>query len=448
MKHAKAVSTQQLAAFSARYNESPSRRAMTNAVAKTEIADVTFDNRCLRGDRFHFSVEIPTLPVTNQERSGRCWIFAGANLLREEVAKACKLDSFELSQNYIAFWDKFEKCNYYLESVIDLIDRPVDDRTLCWIFSTGVQDGGQWDMFVSLIEKYGAVPKEAMDETYQSSHTAAMNSLLNTKLHQYAAHLQKIFRDGADNDALHAEKDTMLREVYCFLCTCLGEPPAVFDFTWTDKDKQYHIDRGLTPKTFYDKYIKLPLNDYVSVINSPTSDKPFGKTYTVDYLGNVVGGRDILYLNLPVEELAALTVKQLQAGQLVWFGSDVSKCGDRKRGIWDSEAFDYASAFELDFSMEKGAALDYRESAMNHAMVITGVELDENGKPVRWKIQNSWSDEDGSKGYYLMSAAWFERYVYQVVIRREHLSEAQRAALDTEPGHLPPWDPMGTLADR
>ena len=180
----------QLSEYSARYNASPSRRAMTNALAKTELSDVTFDNRRLREDRFHFSVEIPTLPVTNQERSGRCWIFAGANLLREEVAKKCNLDRFELSQNYIAFWDKFEKANYFLESVIDRIDCPIDDRTLCWILSTGVQDGGQWDMFVSLIEKYGVVPKEAMDETYQSSHTAAMNGLLNTKLRQFAARLQ------------------------------------------------------------------------------------------------------------------------------------------------------------------------------------------------------------------------------------------------------------------
>ena len=175
MKHAESVSMKQLSEYSARYNTSPSRRAMTNALAKTELSDVTFDNRRLREDRFHFSVEIPTLPVTNQERSGRCWIFAGANLLREEVAKKCNLDRFELSQNYIAFWDKFEKANYFLESVIDRIDCPIDDRTLCWILSTGVQDGGQWDMFVSLIEKYGVVPKEAMDETYQSSHTAAMN---------------------------------------------------------------------------------------------------------------------------------------------------------------------------------------------------------------------------------------------------------------------------------
>lgn len=446
MKHAESVSMKQLSEYSARYNASPSRRTMTNALAKTELSDVTFDNRRLREDRFHFSVEIPTLPVTNQERSGRCWIFAGANLLREEVAKKCNLDRFELSQNYIAFWDKLEKANYFLESVIDRIDCPIDDRTLCWILSTGVQDGGQWDMFVSLIEKYGIVPKEAMDETYQSSHTAAMNGLLNTKLRQFAARLQKLHLDGTDD--LHAEKDAMLREIYSLLCTCLGEPPASFDFCWTDKDKQYHMDRSLTPKDFYEKYVGLPLGDYVSVINSPTSDKPFYRSYTVDYLGNVVGGRDVRYLNLPMEELVSLVIRQLQDGRLVWFGSDVGKCGDRKRGIWDSKAFDYASAFEMDFSMEKGDMLDYRESAMNHAMVITGVELDENGAPVRWKIQNSWSDENGEKGYYLMSADWFNRYVYQAVIRREYLSDAQREAFDADPNHLTPWDPMGTLADR
>lgn len=444
MKHAEAIGWKQLSACSARYNASPARRAMTNALAQTELAEVTFDHRRLRGDSFHFSVEIPTLPVTNQERSGRCWIFAGANLLREEVAKACGLEAFELSQNYISFWDKLEKSNYFLESVLDRIDCPVDDRTLCWILSTGVQDGGQWDMFVNLIEKYGVAPKEAMDETYQSSHTAAMNGLLNTKLRQFAARLQRMHRESAAD--LRAEKEGMLEEIYSLLCTCLGEPPASFDFCYTDREKAYHIDRGLTPKSFYEKYIALPLSDYVSVINSPTPDKPFSCPYTVDYLGNVVGGGDIRYLNLPMEELVDLAVRQLQAGQLVWFGSDVGKCGDRKRGIWDTEAFDYACAFGLDFSMEKGDMLDYRESAMNHAMVLTGVELGEDGKPLRWKVQNSWSDENGQKGYYLMSAAWFERYVYQVVIRREHLSAAQLEALGRDPKHLPPWDPMGALA--
>ena len=447
MQFTDAIGYRELADFSAHYNGSPARRAMTNALANTELADVTFDHRRLRDDRFHFSVELPTLPATNQERSGRCWIFAGLNVLRERAAKTCGLERFELSQNFIAFWDKLEKCGYFLESVIDRVDCPVDDRTLCWILSTGVQDGGQWDMFVSLVEKYGVVPKEAMDETYQSSHTGPMNGLLNTLLRRGAARLQSLARGGADADALHKEKKDILREAYALLCTCLGEPPASFDFAWTDKDKAYHVDRGLTPKSFYEKYVAADLGAYVSVINSPTGDKPFYKTFTVDYLGNVAGGNEVRYLNLPMAELVSLAVRQLQEGEPVWFGSDVSKCGDRKRGIWDTEAFDYASAFGDDFAMEKGAALDYRESAMNHAMVLTGVELGEDGAPVRWKVQNSWSDENGDKGYYLMSAAWFDRFVYQAVIRRDLLTEAQRAALGEEPGHLPPWDPMGSLAD-
>ena len=447
MKHAAAISPAMTSGFSKLYNESAAKRAMTNALAKTDLADVTFDNRRLRGDRFHFSVKIPTMPVTDQKSSGRCWLFAGLNLLREEVAKKCRLESFELSQNYIAFWDKYEKINYFLESVIDLIDNPPYERTLCWILSTGVQDGGQWDMFVSLVEKYGIVPKEAMDETYQSSHTNRMNQLLNRKLRQYAARLQRLHREGAGLEALQKEKEAMLEEMYGFLCTCLGDPPASFDFACTDKEKEYHIDRNLTPRQFYDKYIGLALEDYVSVIHSPTEDKPYYQSYTVDYLGNVVGGHDIRYLNLPMEELTALVVKQLQDGRLVWFGSDVAPCGDRERGIWDIAAFDYQSAFGMDFSMSKADMLDYRESAMNHAMVITGVDLDEAGKPTRWKIQNSWADKNGDKGYYLMSADWFDMYVYQAVIHKDYLSAAQLEAYRAEPKHLTPWDPMGTLAD-
>lgn len=438
----KGITENELKGYRDSYAENALSRAMTNALSKTEITDAAF---CSKGrPPFVFSVEIPTMGVTNQEKSGRCWIFSALNVLREQAAKKCGLEEFELSQNYVAFWDKFEKVNYFLESMLALADRPLTDRLVTYLLDGGVEDGGQWDMLVGVAEKYGVVPKSAMEETFQSSNTSKMNALLNTKLRQYACALRQAAADGKDTVSL---KNEMLAETYRFLCMCFGEPPRTFDFEYTDKDKKYHSDSGLTPLEFYRKYIGLNLKeDYISIINSPTEDKPFYQTYTVDYLGNVAEADPVHYLNLPMEEMEALIIRQLKDGELVWFGSDVGPMGERNLGLWSGECFDFNGTFGIDFSMPKKDRLDFRDSAMNHAMVITGVNLDDEGRPTRWKIENSWSDEHGKKGYYMMSASWFDAFVYQAVINKKYLSDAQKEALGKEYIHLDPWDPMGTLA--
>ncbi len=445
MKQFDEISAADTQRFHESYVQSPLCRAMTNVLYKNSVKDVSFRPASLQNTQFQYSVDLPTLEVTDQMHSGRCWIFSALNLLREQVAKKCNLEKFELSQNFISFWDKFEKVNYFLESIISLADRPVDDRLLTYVLSSGIEDGGQWDMLVNVVEKYGVVPKSAMEETHQSSNTSDMNHLMNAKLRQYAAKLRAAAKDGKD---LQQMKQEMLAEMYRFLCMCCGEPPKQFDFEYVDKDKKYHMVRGLTPKKFYEEYVGLNLRqDYISIINSPTQVKPFYQTYTVDYLGNVADGQPVHYLNLPMEEMEDLVVRQLKDGELVWFGSDVGHLGDRDKGLWCTECFDLDGTFGMDFSMTKAERLDCRESAMNHAMVITGVNLDEKGKPTKWKIENSWSDKHGDKGYYQMSADWFDNFVYQAVVSKKYLSAKQKAALETKPVHLNPWDPMGTLAD-
>ncbi|OUN68894.1 aminopeptidase [Drancourtella sp. An57] len=444
MNQFQGLTADDLSGFEEKYAGSALCRAMTNALYKHSVKDAAFCHAGLASSQYAFSIDIPTLPVTNQKASGRCWIFSALNVLREVTAKKCNLDKFELSQNYTAFWDKFEKANYMLESIIDLADRSVDDRTVCHILSEGVGDGGQWDMFVNLVEKYGVVPKSAMEETYQSSNTRDMNALLNSRLRLCAEKLRETVRSGGD---VQGEKKAMMSEIYSFLCMCFGNPPKKFDFEYVDKDKKYHVVRDLTPKSFYEEYVGLKLReDYVSIINSPTEDKPFGKSYTVDYLGNVAEGAPVRYYNLPMDTLKSLIIRQLSDGEVVWFGSDVGKYGERDRGLWCTECYDFEGTYGMQFDMEKGAGLDYRESAMNHAMVITGVDLDEEGNARKWKIQNSWSDEHGEKGYYLMSADWFDRYVYQAVINKKYLTKEQLEEAAGEPVHLNPWDPMGTLA--
>lgn len=446
LKNAKPIGEKTMADYEKQYKNSQVLKATTNALYKNELNSVASVMPQNGKTSFHFSIDIPTLPATYQKQSGRCWIFAGLNLLRESVAQKCNLKEFELSQNYTAFWDKFEKSNYYLESVIDLADKEVDERTLCWVLQNGIVDGGQWDMFVSLIEKYGVIPQENMPETENSSHTKKLNHVLMMRLTRAAAKIRSLQTEGKGLKQMQQAKEKAMGDIYNILCCSFGVPPKKFNFEYTDADGKYHIEKGLNPHTFYKKYIGLNLEEYVSVINSPTKDKPFYATYTVDYLGNVVGGHDIKYLNLPMEEVEELIIQSLRKGEPVWFGSDVAPYGERQEGYWDDQAFDYETMFDSKFDVSKEEGLDLRLSAMGHAMLITGVSLDEKDAPIKWKIENSWSDQNGHKGYYVMSNTWFSKYSYQAVVKKDLLNKKQKEALAKKPSHLNPWDPMGTLA--
>lgn len=445
MKKPTPITAEHLEAFSAHYHTDPVRKLATTALSKSDMADVAYVSTGASQMRHKFSVEIQTLPVTNQKKSGRCWLFASLNLLREKIAKEKKLSSFELSQSYAAFWDKFERANFFLESIIETASLPTDDRVVAHILSTGVHDGGQWDMFRNLVAKYGIVPKDAMPETAQSENTAMMNRLLNQALKSAAVHIREKIASGSSAEAIDAYKVSVLDQIYGYLCSCYSEPPRHFDFEYVDQDHQYHIERNYTPQSFFEKYIGSSLDETVSIINAPTDDKPFYRTYTVSMLGNVVGGKDVCYLNLPIAEFKELIIRQLKAGEPVWFGSDVGKSGNRSEGIWDTGSFDYELLTGLDLKISKKDGLDYLFSSMGHAMVLTGVNLDENGAPTRWKIENSWGDDKGNKGYYVCSDAWFDQYVYQAVVTRSILGEHARL-LEQEPIVLKPWDPMGSLA--
>jgi bleomycin hydrolase len=300
-------------------------------------------------------------------------------------------------------------------------------------------------MFCALVDKYGCVPKAAMPETFHSSNTRTLNKLLTLKLREDANALRAAHKNGERLEALEDIKDGMLKEIYGLLCICLGEPPKTFTFEYRGEDKQYHADADITPKAFFDKYVGQTLDEYISVINAPTEDKPYYQTYTVPYLGNVVGGRDIKYLNLPSEELKRLAVAQLKDGKPVWFGCDVGQMLTRESGIMGMHTFDYELLTGMKFALNKAERLDYSESVLTHAMVFTGVNLKDD-RPTRWKVENSWGEKAGQEGYYIMTDEWFDEYNYQVVVEKKYLSEAQAAAYAQEPVVLQPWDPMGSLA--
>lgn len=422
------------------YMNDPIYSISRSALNKTKISDLVRVGEESVNIQNHFSVDIDTMKVANQKNSGRCWIFAGLNILREKVAKKYNIEKFELSQNYIAFYDKLEKCNYFLDSIITLLDKDKDDRLLSFILQRGIEDGGQWDMFVNVVKKYGVVPQSVFAETYQSENTREIDNVLNRFLRKVAFKLRKCSSEDIDSI-----KDDAISKIYKLLCSSFGVPPKSFSFEFVDKDKKYNIIKDITPMDFLNNYIDIDLDEYVSIINSPTSEKPFNKTYTVSYLGNVVEGKDILYLNLEMSRLKELSLLQLQNFEPVWFGSDCMKYGDRDKGFWDDKSFNEQDLLGLDLTMTKEEMLDTRESSMNHAMVLTGVNIDDSA-PNRWKIENSWGDEVADKGYYVATDTWFDNYVYQVVINKKYLNDEEKELLGLKPTILNPWDPMGTLA--
>jgi bleomycin hydrolase len=393
-----------------------------------------------------FSIEVPTTKITNQKQSGRCWMFAALNTFRFQVIKKLNLETFELSQSYTLFYDKLEKSNYFLESILETLDEPTNGRLISYLLMAPLNDGGQWDMLCNLVRKYGLVPKDVMPESKSSSATREMNDCLTRKLREDACILRTAHANGASKEELAAKKESMLQEIYRILCICLGEPPKTFDFEYRDKDKEFHRDSNLTPQEFFAKYVGVNLDDYVSLINAPTADKPYHRSYSVKFLGNVREGHTVRYLNLPIDELKKAAIAQMQDGAPVWFGCDVGKCSSRDGGIMDTDIYGTEDLLDVSFGMTKAQRLDYGESLMTHAMVFQGVNLDEDGRPNRWRVENSWGDAAGNKGYYVMSDAWFDEYMYQIVVHKKYLPESFIKEYEAEPILLEPWDPMGSLA--
>ncbi|BBO00334.1 aminopeptidase C [Sporolactobacillus terrae] len=442
---AKEISTSMINAFSDKIQSVAQNKVIQDAIMNNGINAATMNSEAVVSMNPVFSEEVESGKVTDQKQSGRCWMFAALNTFRHKLSGTFNLKDFELSQNYTLFWDKFEKANYFFESIIDTATEPLDGRLVSWLMETPQQDGGQWDMLVSIIEKYGVVPKQAMPETFQSSRTLQLNRLLNAKLRKDAGVLRELSAAGKSRDEIEKTKTEMLSDIYRLLAFSLGEPPKTFDFEYRDEDKNFHRDLGITPQQFFKKYVGIKLEDYVPVINAPTEDKPYKKTYTVQYLGTVVGGHPIKYLNVDMETLKSLAISQIKDNESVWFGCDVVQYSESKHGILDTALFDYATAFDTDFQMTKAERLDNKHSCLTHAMVLTGVNL-VDGKPNRWKVENSWGEKVGTKGYFVMSDPWMDEYTYQVVINKKYLSDELKAAFAQDPVELKPWDPMGALA--
>ena len=430
----------------AAYEANPKFAAMENAISHNGLLASLEKRSAAVENTPIFSLDLTKDKVSDQKASGRCWMFAALNTFRHKMIAGFQLEDFELSQAHTFFWDKYEKSNWFLEQVLATADQELTSRKVKFLLDTPQQDGGQWDMVVALFEKYGVVPKSVYPESISSSNSRELNQILNKLLRQDAQILRELAAKGAESAELQAKKEELLQEVFNFLAMNLGLPPRQFDFSYRDKDNNFHSESGLTPQVFFKKYVDLKLDDYVSIINAPTADKPYGKSYTVEMLGNVVGSKPVRYLNVEMDRLKELAIAQMQAGETVWFGSDVGQSSNRKAGIMADGMYDFTSSMDIQLTQDKAGRLDYSESLMTHAMVLTGVDLDENEKAKKWKVENSWGEKVGNKGYFVASDSWMEEYTYQIVVRKEFLTEAELAAYEAEPIVLAPWDPMGALA--
>jgi bleomycin hydrolase len=423
-----------------RFTASPKNRVAQNAVAQTSIDEVALDREVVVGTDTTVSNLLDDWSVTNQKKSGRCWLFAGLNLLRVGAAQAMNLKEFEFSQNHLMFWDKLERANFFLEAMIETADRDLDDRTVAFLLSEVAGDGGQWNMFVALVAKHGVVPKTVMPETHSSSQTARMNEILQSVLRQGALELRC-----CPSSEQQERKQHVVEAVHRILCIHLGTPPERFGWQWTDKDRVFHRDAEMTPKEFAAKYVRLGLDDYVCLVDDRRPTSPKGRTFTVEHLGNVVGGPPVVYLNVDVAVIKKAAMDAIVSGTPVWFGCDVAKMRNNTLGIWDAHLYDFESVYDVSFSLDKAQRLVSHDALMTHAMLFTGVDV-VDGSPRKWRVENSWGDEKADKGFWTMNDNWFDEHVFEIAARRDQLPPELMAALDAEPIVLPAWDPMGSLA--
>jgi len=411
-------------------------------------------------DTQNFNIKIPIegAPITNQAQSGRCWLFASTNVFRVAVMKKYKLSEFQLSQAYLFYWDKIEKANYFLESILDTVGEDIDSRLMQTLLAAPVNDGGQWDMVVNLVQKYGIVPQSLYPDSYNAAASSTMDRLITTKLREDAIRLRSLVASTSSPEALKSaiaiEKAKMLREIHLILTLMLGPPPAPDKaFTWEFYDRDNVFQTVTMRPTAFAKELSnsrtvralggTDVHRLFSLVNDPRN--PYNRLLSVKRLGNVYEGRPVTYVNVDMTTMKNACIEMLKRGFPIFFGSDVGKFSDSTKGIMDTKLFDYELGFNIKLGLKKSERLQTGESQMTHAMVLTAVHV-VDGKPVRWRVENSWGERAGEKGYFVMSDAWMDEFVYQAVVDPSVVSATVRKVLEQKPKMLELWDPMGALA--
>ncbi len=417
-------------------------RALVNAVSNNKVNDLALNREIVSGHSAVFNVKLAVNGITNQKSTGRCWMFAGLNVLRPAVMKKFKLAGFEFSETYLFFWDKLEKANLFLEMIIANRDKSWDDRELQAWMTDPVADGGWWSHYVALAGKYGLVPRAVMPDTSNTDSSTSMNTVLNTVLRDAAAGIRKQAAGGAGIEELRRQKTAVLKNVYRLLVLHLGSPCEKFTWSYENKDGKA-VKKTYSPLEFYGEIAATTdLKDYVTLADHPVH--AYDRHYQLRYCRNLSDAADMDYLNLGIAKLKAYALKALENDEAVWFGADSRQQMDRMLGIMAEGLFDTASLYGYEKKMSKAEKLQYKDLSPVHAMAIVGVDH-ENGRPLKWLVENSWGSGVGDKGYWTMYDSWFDQYVLVIIINKKHLSEADRKLLELEPVILPSWDPLAAL---
>jgi len=437
----KEINKEILADFRENLKQDVTNNVLKNSVAQVGIYKASENPEAKTILNPSFNITVETGKVSNQKHSGRCWLFAALNTLRTEFAVKNNLKDFELSQNYLSFWDRLEKSNYFYQEILKTADLPIEDRKVNSLFSNPNGDGGFWQYAVNLIDKYGVVPDYVMPETAASSNTTEFDAIIGKLLRKNGIELRQMVQDKATQEAIDQRVEAMLAEVYKICVYSFGLPPTDFELSLhTDNDKLIEADK-ITPKEFLKRYFTMDLDDYADLVNTPQAGKKYHQVYEIDTEGNVVGGKTQKFLNLPMARLQELCIEQLKGNNPIWFGNDVSEDSDRNKGYLMSDIYQYDNLFGIDSKIEKGLRLDYKQGEISHAMTITGVNLVAD-QPNRWKVENSWGEAVGKKGYFVMDENWFEDYAYDLVINKKYLTKEELAEYEQEPVLLPAWDSL------
>ena len=434
------ISAEMLSQISKGYEGDADDKAIRNALAGTSIATLAVNAENAAMIDTHFSDRVKTKGITDQQSSGRCWLFTGLNVLRAKMIDKYDLPGMEFSQNYLFFYDQLEKANLFLQGVIDTKDLPFEDRKVDWLFTNPLSDGGQFTGVSNLITKYGLVPAEAMPETYQANNTSQMATLLKLKLREQGLDLREAAAKGANAKKLQAMKVDQLKDIYRMLALCLGEPVKEFEWIRCDKSNKIVSRKTYTPKSFYDEFIGEDLeNNYIMIMNDPCRE--YGKVYEIDYDRHVYDGHNWVYINLPVERIKEMAIASIKDNTAMYFSCDVGKFANSKKGVLDINNFDYESLMGVTFGMDKKERVQTHASGSSHAMTLIAVDI-VDGKPVKWMVENSWGPASGYQGNYIMTDEWFNEYMFRLVVEKKYVPADVLKMLDQKPIQLPAWDPM------
>ena len=436
------ISQQMLQQIKQQNAPTASDRALRNALAANAIDNLAQNRQNAGALDTYFSVETKKQSITDQKSSGRCWMFSGLNVLRANFAQRTDSLSVLFSQDYLFFWDQLEKANLMLQGIVDTGKKPIDDQRVQFFFHYPLNDGGTFCGVADLAEKYGLVPADVQPETYSADNTSKMSSIIKSKLREQGLELRKMVSEGKKAKAIEQRKTEMLSEIYHMLVITLGEPVKEFTYAFKDKNgKAITPAKKYTPQSFYQETVGSPLNGtFIMVMNDPRRE--YYKTYEVEYDRHVYDGHNWKYLNLPMAEIEQLAIASLKDGRKLYSSYDVAKQLDRKRGYCDLENFDYASLFNTSFNMTKAERISTFDSGSTHAMTLTAVDLDAQGNPLKWKVENSWGGSWGQQGCLIMSARWFREFMFRLVVDKKYVSDKLLRDFEQKPVMVMPEDPL------